>query len=300
MRRDFSAHTPPHHFAQKRKGFLVVLAIVVATSVVVAVWLKNENDAVLTKQTLNAKKLAELDAKLVQLKTRLAQEKKVRDEAAIKAKAASEAALQTGAAPAPIATASNAGGPHMNPAQQDIVVNKKHPVIRVSYAPNLVTVDCAGGGSATISAVAVSDFQALCQAAAADGLVLGVSSSYRSYATQISTYNHWVSQSGAAAADTYSARPGYSEHQTGFAIDFRVPGGPALDQFTGTPHQQWLATNAHKYGFIQRYTEHNTAVTGYSAETWHYRYIGRQNAATYTRSGVGSLEQFWNIPGGLY
>mgnify|MGYP000952030587 FL=1 len=112
MRRDFSAHAPPHRFAQKRKGFLVVLAIVVATSVVVAVWLKNENDAVLTKQTLNAKKLAELDAKLVQLKTRLAQEKKVREEAAIKAKAASEAALQTGAAPAPIATASNAGGPH--------------------------------------------------------------------------------------------------------------------------------------------------------------------------------------------
>ncbi len=60
MRRDFSAHTPPHHFAQKRKGFLVVLAIVVATSVVVAVWLKNENDAVLTKQTLNAKNLLSL------------------------------------------------------------------------------------------------------------------------------------------------------------------------------------------------------------------------------------------------
>lgn len=299
MRRDFrDEHLSTR--SRSRRPFYVLLCAIFVVALGVAWWLKTQNDAVEAHNLALIKKTESLDLAVKKLKLRLENEKKAREEAAAKAKAASDAALAQGIVPPPSRTPSAAGGPHTDPSKIDVVVNKKHPITPLAYTPAVATVDCAGGGSATISTQAVSDFIAMCQAAVAAGIPLGVSSSYRSYATQISTYNYWVGQSGVAGADTYSARPGYSEHQTGLAIDFRVPGGAALSEFTGTPQQLWLAAHAPSYGFIQRYTPENTQATGYNAESWHYRYIGKAYAGNYASTNPGSLEQFWGIPGGLY
>lgn len=189
---------------------------------------------------------------------------------------------------------------HRDPTKPDVVVNKKNPLLPLSYTPSTVAVSCAGNGSITVQVQVKDDLTALCTAAEAAGVPLSASSAYRSYSYQVTVYNRWVAQSGQAQADTFSARPGYSEHQTGFAIDFSVPGGATLNNFTGTAQQQWLAAHAVEYGFIQRYTDANSAETGYVAESWHYRYIGRENAAAFVASGKLSLEGFWGVPGGDY
>lgn len=242
-------------------------------------------------------------AKVAQ-KQREAAVKKAAEEAAAKAaeeaqKVAAEEAAKKKQQQAAHATIV-ASPAHRDPAKLDSIVNKKNPIVPLTYTPLVTSVDCAGNGAITVQLQAKDDLAALCQAAAAAGVSLAASSAYRSYATQVSTYAYWVSLNGRAQADTFSARPGYSEHQTGYAIDFRVPNGATLAQFTATAQQLWLAEHAHEYGFIQRYTEANSTETGYIAESWHYRYIGRGVAATFLVSGSTSLETFWGIAGGDY
>lgn len=184
---------------------------------------------------------------------------------------------------------------YSDPTDVTVVVNKKHCLQPLNYTPaDLVTIR-----GATISARAAEDFTRLHQAAAEAGFPFYVTSSYRSYATQIATYAKWVAQSGEAAADTYSARPGYSEHQTGFAIDVAA-NGCTLNCFGSTPQYQWLQENAATYGFIQRYYAGYEDITGYKAEEWHYRYVGVQAALDMREKGLKTLEQYLNVPGGLY
>ena len=104
-----------------------------------------------------------------------------------------------------------------------------------------------------------------------------LASGYRSYATQIVTYNGWVSSEGRAAADTASARPGYSEHQTGWAFDIGDGGGACSFQpcFAEQPAAVWAKANAHRFGFVVRYPLTQQAITGYLYESWHLRYVGR-------------------------
>lgn len=284
-------------FARAHRLLLIFLAVILPAGIILNIFMIIRADQELARsQSVSTTSLAAMDKTLAKLKADkaakdAAAKKKTEEDAAAKSKAAATAD--------PIAVPAD-GGAHSNPASIDVVVNKKHPINPINYAPSLQTVSCGGNGSATIQVQAASDFSALCAAAAAAGQPLGVSSSYRSYSEQVSTYNYWVSVSGQSGADTYSARPGYSEHQTGLAVDLRVPGGPELSEFTGTSQQQWLAANAYKYGFIQRYTAANTAETGYTAETWHFRYIGREAAAAYTLSGASSLERYWGVSGGGY
>ena len=115
----------------------------------------------------------------------------------------------------------------------------------------------------------------------------------------MSTYAYWVSVSGASGADTYSARPGYSEHQTGYAFDVAA-GGCALDCFGTTSQYQWMQQHAAEYGFIQRYYAGYESITGYKAEGWHYRYVGVDVAQDMKAKGIKTLEQYWSIPGGDY
>lgn len=242
--------------------------------------------------------IATSSAEIAASKSKLAQKK--REEAAKKAaeeaakKAEEEAARQSQSNP------TVSVGPHRDPTKLDVIVNKKNPMVPLSYAPVTVAVDCAGYGSITVQIQAKDDLGALCRAAAIAGVPLAASSAYRSYSTQVSTYNYWVSLNGQAQADTFSARPGYSEHQTGYSIDFRVPNGATLSDFTGTAQQKWLAEHGHEYGFIQRYTDANTSETGYVAESWHYRYVGKAYAAAFLASGKASLETFWGVVGGDY
>jgi D-alanyl-D-alanine carboxypeptidase len=123
-------------------------------------------------------------------------------------------------------------------------------------------------------------------------------SGYRSYETQVATYAHWTDVLGAAQADVQSARPGYSEHQTGLALDV-LPADGACQEFGcfgGTPQAAWLAEHAAAYGFVVRYQEGQQAITGYTAEPWHLRYVGARTAADVAASGARSLEEYFGLP----
>lgn len=119
------------------------------------------------------------------------------------------------------------------------------------------------------------------------GLSLSICSGFRSYDYQNQLYNGYVARDGKAAADTYSARAGHSEHQTGLAMDINY----ASSAFTNTPEAKWLAANCYKYGFILRYPKGKENITGYMYESWHVRYLGRQLAKEVYDSGL-TLEEF--------
>ena len=123
-----------------------------------------------------------------------------------------------------------------------------------------------------------------------DGITLWITSGYRSYKDQKTIYNNYVKQSSKEEADTYSARPGYSEHQTGYVIDVN----DATSKFENTPEAIWLQKNAHKYGFIIRYPSGKDSYTGYKYEPWHLRYLGVEKATQITESGL-SLEEYYGI-----
>ena len=132
--------------------------------------------------------------------------------------------------------------------------------------------------------------QEMFNAAKTDGLNLFVKSGFRSFSTQKSLYNNYVKRDGKAAADRYSARPGYSEHQTGLAFDINK----SNSSFAGTPEANWLAENCYKYGFIIRYPEGKEAITGYIYEPWHIRYLGIETATAVYESGL-CLEEYLGI-----
>ena len=133
-------------------------------------------------------------------------------------------------------------------------------------------------------------------AASTAGAPLTPGSGYRSYAVQKTVYDSYVAKDGQALADTYSARPGYSEHQTGLTMDFI----PIEDSFAGTKQDKWLQANAHKYGFVLRYPADKTSTTGYMYEPWHYRFIGVDPAIEMKEKGITTLEEYYGVPGGLY
>ena len=133
-------------------------------------------------------------------------------------------------------------------------------------------------------------FNAMKEAAAKEGLNLFILSGYRSYDYQDKLYHKYVREHGQASADTFSARPGHSEHQTGLALDVNL-----IDyRFADTPEGKWLAENCYKYGFIIRYQKEKEAITGYIYEPWHIRYLGSENALKVYESGL-SLEEYLNI-----
>ena len=129
-------------------------------------------------------------------------------------------------------------------------------------------------------------------AANAEGIDFDVFSGYRSYTNQKYTYQGWVNKDGKAAADTYSARPGHSEHQSGLAADINGYGA-RFDESNAT---RWLAKNCYKYGFILRYPEGKQGITGYVYESWHFRYVGVDLATKLYNSGNWiTLEEHFGI-----
>jgi LAS superfamily LD-carboxypeptidase LdcB/uncharacterized protein YjdB len=141
-----------------------------------------------------------------------------------------------------------------------------------------------------VQPVAMDAFYDMQAAAAADGISLWILSSYRSYEDQEVIYNRYVAQDGRDAADTYSSRPGHSDHQTGYTFDLN-----SLEQdFQYDPAGQWLDKNCYKYGFIIRYPKGKDGSTGYMYEPWHVRYIGVDLATKVTQSGL-SLEEYFGI-----
>lgn len=184
-----------------------------------------------------------------------------------------------------------------DPASIWVVVNKRHPV-DAGYRPEISLVR-----GYQVAIPAAGPLTRLLDDSDRHGLGFKIASAYRSYGYQAGVYGNAVAARGQAAADRVSARPGHSEHQTGLAVDLVTPASPGCDFdacFARTPGGRWLAHNAWRYGYVVRYQPGTTAVTGYSPEPWHLRYVGRQLAAELRRTHTGTLEQFFDITGGDY
>jgi D-alanyl-D-alanine carboxypeptidase len=178
-----------------------------------------------------------------------------------------------------------------DPASLWVVVNKLRPLNPQDYAaPDLVDVPVPHVYAPQLrqeaSAQIVTMFAAF---TAQTGLQMQSQSAYRSYAAQQSVYG---------GNDTLTARPGFSEHQTGLAMDISaLPNVCALQIcFADTPQGQWLAANASQYGFVLRYPDGMTDITGYQFEPWHYRYVGVALATEMHDTGISTLEQFFGLP----
>ena len=169
------------------------------------------------------------------------------------------------------------------------LVNKMRPFAQQDWEPS----DLVAFYGHQLRAEAAKAADTMIDAAVTDGVTMLVSSAYRSYAVQQQTYQYWVSVNGQQVADQLSARPGYSEHQTGLAIDFASPEGCRLEEcYRDTLAGQWLAKNAPRYGYILRFPNGRQSVTGYHFEPWHYRYVGVQIAQEYVSSGAKTFEEF--------
>lgn len=177
-----------------------------------------------------------------------------------------------------------------DPSSLWVVVNKGR-VLPVDYVPANLSENMQLRPE---SATALENLES---GAAKDGLKIVLVSGYRSYATQKSVYASYSASQGQAAADTFSARAGHSEHQTGLAADVGASSGKCqLDKCFGeTSEGKWLAVNAYKYGFIIRYQKDKQNLTGYDYEPWHLRYAGI-DLATQIHTSEQTLEQFFDLP----
>ena len=140
-----------------------------------------------------------------------------------------------------------------------------------SYNANLVKLG-SGYGNGSLNKEAAIHFRQMVDDAKKDGIKLWSVSAYRSYSTQKIIYNRYVKKDGVKKADTYSARPGHSEHSTGLAVDINV--ASSSRHFEKTKEYAWLKENSYKYGFIERYMKGKEFITGYKYEPWHFRYFG--------------------------
>lgn len=184
-----------------------------------------------------------------------------------------------------------------------VIANKKHHLPDGYEPSDLRTLNVTEGSGYYLRDEAATALENMFAAALKDGVTLLPASAYRSQAYQEPLYNGYVQQYGKDEADTISSRPGYSDHQTGLAID--IADHDRATVFTAdmenTPEGKWLYEHAHEYGFVLRYPKGKDAITGYTFEPWHYRYIGVQNATDiWNVSPDETIEEYYGISGGDY
>lgn len=188
-----------------------------------------------------------------------------------------------------------------NPDSMLVLVNKNY-ALNEDYEPsdlvlpNVLSTDYNQNQNIYLRKEAAIHLEQLFYAAQNEaGLTLLARSGYRSYQTQISLYDRYVSQNGTEKADTFSARAGHSEHQTGLAMDVTADSvnRQLVTDFGLTPEGIWLKENAHRFGYIIRYLEGREDETGYQYEPWHIRYVGVE-AATEIYENNWILEQYLN------
>lgn len=169
-----------------------------------------------------------------------------------------------------------------------LIVNK-YRALPADYVPE----DMVALPSGKLATRETAEAYALMDADAKEaGCKLYAASAYRSYTNQDTVYNRYLKRDGdRALVDTYSARPGHSEHQTGMAIDLTGSFG-SLSDFKKTPEGAWVKENCYKYGFIVRYQADNENYTGYQDEPWHIRYVGVETAAAMRELGINTLEEY--------
>jgi len=187
-----------------------------------------------------------------------------------------------------------------DPASPWVVSNKLRPLVPTGYVPaDLVPANVPYISNPYLRPAAASALAEMFAAAAAEGAgAMQIQNAYRSYETQVSVYGGWVSRVGQDTADAQSARPGHSEHQTGFALDITaLPERCSIEQcFGDTAQGLWLAENAWRFGFVLRYPAGKTPVTGFIYEPWHFRYVGRELSGEMRVRGTVTLEEFFELP----
>lgn len=147
-------------------------------------------------------------------------------------------------------------------------------------------------------AAAAAMAQLFAASEAEGGGTMQIQNSYRSFQSQTSNYNRELAARGQAAADSDTARPGYSEHQTGWTADVAAyPSKCDIQEcFGATPQGIWLAANAWRFGYVIRYPQGKTAITGYVYEPWHIRYVGVDLSTEMHNTGILTLEEFFGLP----
>lgn len=168
-------------------------------------------------------------------------------------------------------------------AEGILIASKKYP-LPSTYAPGE-------------SEEARAAYEKMAAEAALSGYELVAFSTYRSFDYQTTLYEKYVNNDGQEEADRYSARPGYSEHQTGLAFDIgekHFEQHFARESFGETEAGKWVAANAHTYGFIMRYPNGKEKITGYMYEPWHFRYVGEELASQVYEAGI-TLEEYFDL-----
>lgn len=186
-----------------------------------------------------------------------------------------------------------------------VIVNKTRRLNPANYTPaNLVTPNIPLRDNITndekqVSADMTTALEKMVDDANTQGVHFNLQSGYRSYQFQVKLYNTYVREQSKSVADSQSARPGYSEHQTGLAVDLGGTSKPSCnveDCFAKTIEGKWLAANAYSYGFIIRYPSGKEDITGYVYEPWHIRYVGTALSEQMHEHGIETLEQFFDLP----
>lgn len=167
-----------------------------------------------------------------------------------------------------------------NSGSRTVLVNKTHKLAENYEPENLVRIYAHYTKNPKrpfyMNEEAYYKYVDMYDAAARENLYLKIISAYRTETYQKNLYNSYVNGYGAQYAENYSARPGYSEHQTGLAVDINS----LYTSFENSNEYKWLKDNAHKFGFIERYKKGCEHITGYAYEPWHYRYVGVEAAQT--------------------
>ena len=185
-----------------------------------------------------------------------------------------------------------------------VVVNKQRKLNPVTYLPKSMVKPKSTASLSNpyrlplvkVAAKALVAMAADMKAAGAGKIV--INSAYRSFASQKSIHAAQVARLGLKAGEALAARPGFSEHQTGLAADISAAGQGCVIAvcFSKTRGGKWLAANSWRYGFILRYPNGKTAITGYQFEPWHFRFVGTELAAEYKARAAKTLEGFWSLP----
>lgn len=173
-----------------------------------------------------------------------------------------------------------------------LIVNKTYPLSK-DYVPKNTFQKASGDFCyECIDNIAYNNWKIMHSDADAIGLKIQINSGYRSYSLQKRLYDRYANEDGKELADTYSARPGHSEHQTGLAFDLNS----INDSFAATNEGKWVNENAYLYGYIIRYPKGKENITGYKYEPWHLRYVGKKLAKILYNNGEWiTMEEYFGI-----
>lgn len=175
-----------------------------------------------------------------------------------------------------------------------LVLVNKYNCLPKNYSPSDLDYIAGTQGQTPMRKVAKEALEELQQAVKAEAnFSLLPTTAYRNYGFQSTLYNNYVAKDGVTAADTYSARPGCSEHQTGLAIDLKNPATPSTIRLTEANYD-WLKNNAYRFGFIIRFPKDKEFITGYQEENWHIRYVGKDIAKFIYENNL-TLEEYIDL-----